>query len=285
MIFLQRSYCELAKYTYLPNEYIFNIGGDENLMKYGLIVDHLNKVIEAEIDSPSDLSDIVEAVQSIASDIGSSDTLKQLSEEKRGLSPLVLSSSYIQSKLNQYVLLFQAKSDTMITKKNALAKDLVDYIAKIEEVLSSPHSKLFIDTFMGQLQQHFETAEAILDGRFEFTKSGENYTVDSAYELISLSPVFSGLLTQLAQNESSTFNEHQFDIIKLRAKYAIQTFYLKNVEEDAEYIAVTYLYDNQELFEKLVSDESPDSPAAQYKSDLAHTVSTIIVSTLLIPHI
>ena len=92
--YLQRAYCELAKRTYLPFLYGISITCVLNSQMYPIVSNHLSKVMHKKIDSPSDLSEIVEAVYSLSDKLMNSE---------------VSNSRYIQSKVDQYILLSQGK--------------------------------------------------------------------------------------------------------------------------------------------------------------------------------
>ena len=98
---LQKAYLELSKYAFLPFLYGFDLSSVINWEIYDEVVEHLKKVKNNLIETPSDISNIVKAVFDLAGTLNDSSVCKSI---------------YIERKVDEYIMLSQAQSEEMIKK-------------------------------------------------------------------------------------------------------------------------------------------------------------------------
>ena len=100
--YIQYSYLNLSKYIYLPFLYGYNINSVKNCPIYFKAKKHLKKVRLKEIDTVSDIHEIVGAVFKLTESMDTSKTPD---------------SVYLNKLVDEYVLLSQAATDKMISRK------------------------------------------------------------------------------------------------------------------------------------------------------------------------
>lgn len=100
--YLQYSYLALCKWVYLPFLYGYDMSSVINCRIYPRVKEHLTKVRYKEIDTKSDIHEIIDAVFNLAKFINTSETPN---------------SVYLDKKVDQYILLSQSATIEMIKLK------------------------------------------------------------------------------------------------------------------------------------------------------------------------
>lgn len=109
---LQLVYLELAKLVFLPFLYGYGWTSVLGTPVHDKISFDLKLVSEKKIFTSSDISDIVDAVIQMSNSF---------------TNPEISDSRYMQSRIDEYVKLSQAKSDVMIARKEQVFRELTSF--------------------------------------------------------------------------------------------------------------------------------------------------------------
>jgi hypothetical protein len=227
---------------------------------YPEVREHLKKVMQGVIESPSDISEIIEAVFDLASTLNNSDTSD---------------SKYIQKKVTQYVLVSQARTDAMLVKKSEILSDLTDFKKKKDYVTRDPEMYDYLTVFMNVVTSSYRTSEAISKEIFQLAESDSPAIIESGKACLDLVPLIGGFLRQVADKVHEKIDEMLHEHMMEKAGNTVNSFYHKEMEEVAEYVGVSFLYKYRDYFRQIVINEKKKMEDESYKT-YAQVVSGIV---------
>ena len=212
---------------FLPFIYGFDVSFTINWEIHNEIEDHLKKVKDKLIDAPSDISNIVKAVFDLSSTLSNSNMCE---------------SSYIQRKVDEYIILSTSNSKEIIKKKNMVMDDIEMFKRKIEFVTRDPEIDDYLKTFMRIIKSGYKIWEDIYKGIFSL-KSSQNARsryFQSPESLFKLIPICGITLRKGIWCETPIIDSLQIKIDK-NSKNALKTLNNKQYEETVEYAVVDFL--------------------------------------------
>ena len=195
--YLQHSYCQLAKLVYLPFLYGYNISSVNNFRIYSQAREHLEKV-RYEIDTVSDIVDIIEAVVKISKVMNLS---------------LALNSVYINKKVDEYILLSKGSSN----KVDVLEEGIIDYTMKVDHVFSNPAMHQYLKTFLDVFTSTYRVSEMIVKGIYNFTNVSKNQLSSNISTVLSLVPIIGELAWPVVDLSYERYESIDVEKIKQKA--------------------------------------------------------------------
>jgi len=184
---LQLAYLELSKIVFLPYLYDYSPQIAENSKILAKIIDDLKKVKKRQITAPNDCANIVSAIMEL------SGTMKNFD---------VTNSKYIQTKVDEYVKLYLAKTTAMIQRKNRVVDQLENFKNKNSKINSDDSMKNYLKIFVTLVKRSYGLAEMIVNGSFKMKEFGVNsINVESEQDLFSIVPIISGGLKTISKSD------------------------------------------------------------------------------------
>ena len=184
------------------------------------------------IQAPSDISNIVRAVFDLAGTLNSSN---------------ICESSYIQSKVDQYIILSNAHSEELCMKKNKVMKDIKTFKRKKDFVTRDPEVDDYLTTFMKVIRSGYKTCQKLNKGLIKLTtEKGELKQLQSAESCLELVPVCGLRIRKRATKHF--INEKLKEKIETNAKNAVISLGHKEVEKIVEFAVVTFLFKYKDEF-------------------------------------
>ena len=186
----------------------------------------LNKVKDNLIETPYDISDIVNAVFDLAGTLSISD---------------ISNSPYIHRKVENFVMLSNSHTEDMLKKINETFQDLKTFKRKRDFLTRDPEVDDYLTTFMSVIISGYKTSQAINKGIYKLnTVSGETKFMQNGQSLQNLIYLRGISLRQRAN--SHVIHDDVKEKIENSAKKTVDTFHHKEVEEMVEYAVVSFLF-------------------------------------------
>ena len=212
---MQKAYIELSKLIFLPFLYgydwtvVFKIP-IHNKIRFDLI-----KVSEGAIPTPSDISQIVQAIIKFSGAFNS---------------PEPTDSVYLRSKVDEYVKLSDAKIKTLVNKRNQVLETFTSFQKKEKKILADKDLNLYLTVFMNTITSSYRVAEMMKSGKFEDKKKSKGFGVHSFNHFLDLVPVIGVKLHQIADRVDNLVQKSIKKVIKERVENTVESFYNKELE-------------------------------------------------------
>ena len=227
---LQMVYLELAKMVYLPFLYGYGWSVVMKTETYKKIMFDLDKVSVGIIPTHSDISDIVDAVCFLANTF---------------TNPEISNSVYLQSRIDDFVKVSQAKSDAMKERKQKILKELASFKKKKQRIENDTAMSEYLRVFMNEVTSSYRISELIHSNKFQLKTQGDSVVVESMKSLLSMVPMAGTALNSLANQIDQHAKDEVKQAIKDSAANTVESFYNKEIEQITEYVGITYLYENE----------------------------------------
>lgn len=240
--FLQHTYCELSKFIFLPYLYGYHYSGVFNWALFYQIRDYLQKVMNKEVPSHSDICDIVSAVHAIY-------------KNNIWVDFSVSNSPFLHSKIDRYIVLFQAVTPKMIEAKEKAFNELADFKTMKEYVIKDRDMSEYLSSFVSRITSSYRIAEVINSGKMTLQfQTGEKIfsTIQQGLEIIPFFGKIGSALTQMLASATKDAIEASY---RDNAKNTVNSFYHKQIEEISEQLGVKFLYRHEQFFKSMILEE------------------------------
>ena len=227
---LQKAYMELSKLIFLPFLYGYEWTIIFKIPIYNKIAFDLIKVSDGVIPTPSDIREVVKAILRLGGLFHNPDTSD---------------SPFLRSQVDEYVKLFDAKTECMKKKRKTVIDNFTSFKKKQKKIYSDPDLNMYLTIFMNTVTGSYRVAEMMASGRFEPVKKDKSFGVHSFKHFLDLVPVIGIKLHQLASQIDSMVKDAVEEAIEERTFNTTNSFYNKEIEKITEYVCITYLYDNE----------------------------------------
>ena len=124
----------------------------------------------------------------------------------------------------------------------------------------------FLKTFINVVTSTYRTSESIEKDIFEYTAIDGGDLSAALSTVVSMIPMAGELASTLVDMTYERYKSIRKEQIQERASNIVNSFYHKEIEEIAEYVCVTFLYENRNYFKQLVLNEKNNREDKSYKS-------------------
>ena len=219
---LKNAYLELCKLIYLPfvYGYDYNCISQCTLVRQKILWD-LTKVRHNEFETPYDISKIVEATITLSDEITDAE---------------VSDSPYLHSKVDEYVILYEAVSAEEIKIREDALLSLKSFKQKKNMVDIDIELSDYLRVFMNTVTGSYRIAELIDSGQFSLRQQGSSVIVSSAIDLLSLAPMAGSALRAIGTTIDRTIRLVVQMQIQASAKNTVESFYNSEIEQIAELV-------------------------------------------------
>ena len=171
-------------------------------------------------------------------------------------------SVYIPKKVDEYILL----SKTTFDRIKNFEEDLSDYKMKIDQVFADPEMHKYLITFIDVITNTYRLSEMICKDIYQYTNVSSNQLSNHLSTVVGLVPMIGELAWPPVDLSFEAYQSIKIEQIKEIASNIVNTFYDKEIEEIAEYVCVSFLYENRDHFKQLVFNEKNSRENEAYKS-------------------
>ena len=161
---LQKTYKELSRLIFLPFLYGYEWSVTIKTPIYGKIMFDLIKVSEGAIPTPSDIKEIVKAMMEVSDSFHNPDTND---------------SPYLREKIDEFVKLYNARTDVMKNKRKEVLSTFTSFKKKQQRIDSDPDLSMYLQVFMDTVTSSYRIAEMMKSGKLQKAKAKESTIVKS----------------------------------------------------------------------------------------------------------
>lgn len=195
-----------------------------------------------EVPSHSDICDIVSAVHAI-------------SKNNISIDFSVSNSPYLHSKIDRYIVLFQAVTPEMIEAKKKAFDELADFKTMKEYVVKDRDMSEYLTTFINRITSSYRIGELINSGSVAIQFQSGQKLFETVQQGIEMIPFFGKIGSNFAAILAGAVKEEIENGIRESAKNTVDSFYHKQIEEITERLGVKFLFKNEQLFKSMILEE------------------------------
>ena len=235
---MRTSYSDLAKLTFMPKLYGFDLSELSSIWKRDDVMSNLEGIIKGDVEVGEQIKNVVKSIYKISKSIDS-DSL--------------CDSKFLQHQVEEYTKL-SSKPDESNAEAATIGKTIKSFSAKRKEVWSDPDLSKYLQVFMTEITSSYRIAEMINSGQFQLIQKDDSVIVTSCIELLNLVPMWGAILSAAAKQVDKLVAQAVEEMIKQACKNTINSFYHKVLEETVELVCVEVLLAHGDLIKSRIQN-------------------------------